>query len=546
MIKLYYETRVYLLIFVLLATSCGMEKPRISMIDPKFAVVGQNLTIMGEAFGSEQHESFVTIGGVSPTLSSYLEWSDSKIVVRVPDFGESGLVYVHKRNQKSNPVLFSTLGSLPEFPKSQISYTPVITQIQPASAAIGQLILIQGSGFGVMKDESAVFFSWAAESPPSAPAEDSVLPLIEAQEHTGGYEAWNEREIRVRVYDGAASGIVQVSTPRGKSNAVPFEVSAKPGIKTIKDKRTYAISYSVNVRVENADTPNNIYLWCPIPASTASQLKKETLAGNLKPFVEDYKGTALYRFKDLNTGDDRQLSISYLVDVYGVETRIQSAQVKPYAASPIQKTWTLPSAFVPSNDTVVKELAAAYAGKELNPYLKAAAIYNGLLKNFTIEAAGTGKSIPQAILEKRVGPYEAAILYCALCRAAGIPAIPVAGVICGRTGSAPSHYWVEFWIDDFGWIPVDPALGAGVTPASFDESFKLREGHEEYYFGNIDNQHLAFSHGETTLSQIDARGRATSRELNYALQNIWEEVSGGIEAYSSHWSDVNVTGAYSN
>ncbi|MDR1147749.1 MAG: transglutaminase-like domain-containing protein, partial [Spirochaetaceae bacterium] len=183
-----------------------------------------------------------------------------------------------------------------------------------------------------------------------------------------------------------------------------------------------------------------------------------------------------------------------------------------------------------------------FTGNEKNLYLKAYSIYKGLLEEFTVLAGKTDASIRQALLEKELGPYTAAILYCALCRAAGIPAIPVAGILCVKTGSAPPHYWVEFWIDGFGAVPVDIALGAGAA----EDSFKLRDDHETYYFGNIDNQHLIFSYGETLLSQIDARGRAASREINYALQNIWEEASGGIEAYSSYWSDINITGIYSN
>jgi transglutaminase-like putative cysteine protease len=539
---------------MLLFAACGMETPRILMIEPRFALVGQNLTIMGEAFGDEQRESFVTIGGVRPTLSSYIEWSDNKIVLRTPDFGESGLIYVHRQNQKSNPVLVSTLGSLPQFPKTQVSYAPVIAQVRPASAAIGELIVIQGTGFGSRRDDGAVLFNWAIERQPYTPMEAATVPLIAVRGYTGDYEVWNEHEIRVRVCDGAASGTVQVSTPREKSNAITFEVKAKPGVKTIKDKRTYSISYSVDVRAENAAPPNSLYLWCPLPASTASQLNKETLSGTPKPFVEDYRGVSLFRLNDLKSGDNRRISVSYLVDVYSVETQVRPELVKPYADSPVRKTWTLPSAFVPSEDAVVKELAAAFTGMERNPYLKAYFIYNSFLKEFTVVAGITGDSVQEALSKKRADPYTAAMLYSALCRAAGIPAIPVAGILCGRTGSAQPHYWAEFWIDEFGWIPVDPALGAGalanftadVAAAASGESFKQRDDHAAYYFGNMDNQHLIFSFGETSLSQIDVRGRTTSRELNYALQNIWEEASGGIEAYSSHWSDVNVIGVYSN
>jgi transglutaminase-like putative cysteine protease len=525
------------LIWTALTVGCGGESPRILEIDPKFAVVGQNLTIMGECFGKEQGESFVTIGGVRPTLSSYIEWSDDKIVVRIPDFGEAGLIYVHKQNKQSNPVLFPMLGSIPKLPESQTSYAPAITRINPASAAIGQSIMIQGNGFGSARNGSAVLFSWIAERLPSVPAEVSPPPLIEAS----GYEAWSEHEIRVRVCDGAASGVVQLVTPRGKS-AAAFEVTGKPGVKIIRDKRTYSISYSVDVRAEHAAPPNIMYLWRPIPASTASQLNKETLSDSAESFVEDYQGAALYRLTDLKSGDTRRLSVSYLVDVYGAETQVQPNLVRQYADSPVFRAWTKSSPLVPSDDAAIKETAAAYIGSERNPYLKALAIYRNFLKDFTVTADVNGASISQSLQEKQADPYTAAMLYCALCRAAGIPAIPIAGVLCAGTGTARAHYWAEFWIDNFGWIPVDPALGAGFVP----DTFKPEDDHAAYYFGNMDNRHLIFSYGETSHSQIDARGRAAGQKRNYSLQNIWEEASGGIDAYSSHWSDINVMGVYSN
>jgi transglutaminase-like putative cysteine protease len=102
------------------------------------------------------------------------------------------------------------------------------------------------------------------------------------------------------------------------------------------------------------------------------------------------------------------------------------------------------------------------------------------------------------------------------------------------------HYWAEFWIDSFGWVPLDPALGAGAAPGDFN----LRDDHETYYFGNMDNQRVAFSRGQNFLSQMDPRGRIASRPREYALQNLWEEATGGLESYSSLWSDVTITGMY--
>jgi transglutaminase-like putative cysteine protease len=116
----------------------------------------------------------------------------------------------------------------------------------------------------------------------------------------------------------------------------------------------------------------------------------------------------------------------------------------------------------------------------------------------------------------------------------------VAGVLVDRNRQVIRHYWAEFWIDGFGWIPLDPALGAGAAP----DSFNLRQDRAAYYFGNLDNQRIAFSRGERTLFQMDPRGRAAVHPRSFALQNLWEEAVGGIESYSSLWGDVTITGMY--
>jgi len=79
-------------------------------------------------------------------------------------------------------------------------------------------------------------------------------------------------------------------------------------------------------------------------------------------------------------------------------------------------------------------------------------------------------------------------------------------------------------------------LGAGAAPSDFN----LRQGHAEYYFGNLDNQRVAFSRGEHSISRMTPRGQITLREREYSLQNIWEEAIGGL-AYSSLWSNVTIT-----
>jgi len=364
---------------------------------------------------------------------------------------------------------------------------------------------------------------------------------VEAFDVEFGYELWSEREIRVRVPDGAISGNLEVRTPRGNSRQFYFEITGKPGTKIFKDKRSYILSYMVDLKIENALPPNALYIWMPQPAVSASQRNVRLLSRSGDPFVENYRGTSLFQFIDVSSQTDRQISLSYVTDVYAVETTIKTqVPVKLNQPSPVAAVYTLPNALVPSDDPGIKAKAAEITGKERYPYGKAQKIYQWLISSGGIQAGPFSGGALEALEEKRADSYRAALLFCALARANGIPALPVAGILINRFQDTTRHYWAEFWLDGFGWIPVDPTLGAGVSPRDFN----LREDHANYYFGNMDNQRVAFSRGERFLSQMSPRGRVALRTRDYSLQNLWEEAIGGIESYSSLWSDVTITGMY--
>jgi transglutaminase-like putative cysteine protease len=179
-------------------------------------------------------------------------------------------------------------------------------------------------------------------------------------------------------------------------------------------------------------------------------------------------------------------------------------------------------------------------GGERNPYAAAGEIYNWILREIKFTAGPLKGGVEEALRNREADSYMAALLFCSLCRAAGIPALPVAGVLVDRNRSTVKHYWAEFWIEGLGWLPADCALGAGAVPPSFNE----RNDRISFYFGNLDNQRIVFSRDQAFLSPMDPRGRTAARTRDYAFQNIWEEASGGLESYSSFWGDITITGIY--
>lgn len=490
------------------------------MLEPRIGVSGDVVHIIGKNFGKEQDESYVRFGDAIPTQSSYLSWSDDLITVRIPDFGESCLIVVHKPPAKSNPVLFSTLDAMPMLPPGKPN-VPIINSVEPSQTMIGNTIEITGTGFGDIRNTHFVSFAWDIEH--AAQRQEEKAPFIRAFEHQNAYTTWNDRLIQVQVPDGAGSGNIRVITENGESNNYPITIIGKPGKKTIKDKKTYSVSYFVDVRVSSSSLPNVLFLWLPFPAMSSSQLNKELLDRTGEPFIADFRGVSLFKFLDVPDRYNQSVSVSYLVDVYSVETAVQPNLITlKQAPSFWKKPYISPSIFVKSDDTKIQEKALNIVGKETNPYLKARALYNALLH------------------EKSGNTVQDALLFCALYRAVQIPAIPISGTLINRDKQTTAHIWMEFWIDDFGWIPVDILLGKGYAPPKFS----LPENYADYYFGSIDNNRIIFSYGETQISLMDANGKTASYEDKYALQNIWEESSSGIKSYSSFWSEINITGIY--
>jgi hypothetical protein len=506
-------------------------------------MMGEILTIRGENFGSPGDESYITIGGIPPTGSSYIEWRDDFISLTVPEFGEAGLVYVHRGGKKSNPMLFSNKATLPQpMERDEVGIGPRIFSITPPSGSVGSLITIKGSGFGSSREESGVFFAWNAESSLAAPAEtrNAEPESIEVFDAEFGYDLWSEREIRVRVPDGAVNGNLEVRTSRGNSQPVSFEVTEKSGSKTFKDKWIYSFSYSVDIQAAETSLPNTLYLWMPHPVTSSSQRNTRLLSRSREPFVDNFRGATLFQLTDLAPMGKERISQSYLVTVYTIETSVKSPPVRLDTGSPVATIHTQPTSLIPSDDPRVAEQSKILTGREANPYEKARKIYQWFIQEGKIQRGFLSGGITEALEQGRMDSYTASLLFCAMARAAGIPAIPVSGVLVSRTLTASRHYWAEFWLEGFGWIPLDPALGAGAAPPSFI----LREDRASYYFGNLDNQRITFSRGQTVLSQMDPRGRLAAHNRDYALQNLWEEAVGGLESYSSLWSDVTISGIY--
>ena len=143
-----------------------------------------------------------------------------------------------------------------------------------------------------------------------------------------------------------------------------------------------------------------------------------------------------------------------------------------------------------------------------------------------------------ALEEKSGSAYDLALLFCTIARAAGVPAVPTAGLLVDQAQKATLHWWAEFYLNGFGWVPVDPALASGIP---YDTGVSNKE---QWYFGNLDAYHIAFSRGYQMQEPMLPNGKTTEKKRSYAFRSIWEETTPNISGYSSLWRIPKITGVY--
>ncbi len=521
------------------------SKPRIDYLEPSVGEPGSVVSIKGRNFGQVRGDSQVEVDGAFPTSSSYISWSDSGISVRLPASVDSGLVRVATSRGRSNALLFMNRARLP-VPTAGTKKGragPFIASLSSDSGQIGSLLVITGLDFGASRGSAAVFFAWSAESDGAPSSGDQAAPRVVCpSEEDSAYELWSDKEIRLRVPDGAVSGPLYVETSRGRSNSLFFRVAEGPGAKRYSYGSVYALSAGVSVTKVKASGPNELYLWAPLPVSSGSQRLVRVLDEDPRPVVSDYRGTALFHFANLATGKNLSVEQSFLIQSFAVEASVDSkALALPPRDAPAQiAAYTLADELVPADAPEIAAALKKAAGNERGSWKAARSAIDWLGKNIAWTDRPQADRPLEALKAGRADSYAYAILACALLRKAGVPALPVAGCLIDSKLKAARHYWLEAYIYGLGWVSIDPVLASGASPGGSPPAWEDRSR----YLSGVDARRVAFSRGLTRLAPMTSGGRRAAKERRWSFQSFYEESSGSLDAYSSFWNDIEVTGMY--
>jgi transglutaminase-like putative cysteine protease len=191
---------------------------------------------------------------------------------------------------------------------------------------------------------------------------------------------------------------------------------------------------------------------------------------------------------------------------------------------------------IPAGESRFRSIARSAGGDYYHPYNKARGLYDYVIGKLEFDpeaVSGSEDALDNGISDSR--GYS--LLFCTLCRSLGIPARPVAGVYIRDDGTAVTHWWAEFFLEQAGWVPADPALadsslysvGSDVDTSPADRCWSREDGY-----------HIAFSRGMIPTVRMQTGSLVSDNIYTYAILKYYEEGDGHIETWRSSWDDIIV------
>jgi len=299
------------------------------------------------------------------------------------------------------------------------------------------------------------------------------------------------------------------------------------------------------IKITAPKESRDVRMWIPYPVSDDEQTIEDVrIDGNFS-----YSG--IYRQK--RGGDlalyaewSRPLKDRFLVFKFRAKAieRVKKDFPATESEVPVEiKEYLKGSEFIPT-DGKVKEVALSIIKDKNGTLEKARAVYDWVVDNTfrdpNINGCGTG-DVERILLEKGGKCADISSIFVALARASDVPAREVYGLRLGKKAeediTGGHHCWSEFYLPDYGWVPVDPAdVKKAMSTEKLDKNEIKR--YRDYFFGAVDEYRIALSRGgkgyhlspsqkDKSLSyfmypyaEIDGKGvewLAAQKELKYQI-----------------------------
>jgi sugar lactone lactonase YvrE len=231
--------------------------------------------------------------------------------------------------------------------------------------------------------------------------------------------------------------------------------------------------------------------------------------------------TAHFHFENIAAGDNVEGEMKVKVKISEVRYFIYPEEVGSLSDIPedIKDKYLENNEKYHYDHPVIQNAVKEAVGDETNAYLIFRKIFNYLIDNMYYEMSGGWNTAPTVLARGNGSCSEYSFVYIAMCRAAGLPARYVGSVVVrGDDASYDDvfHRWVEVYLPNIGWVPIDPSGGDQDWPGS-----------RANYIGHLANRFLITTEGgggsETMEWTYNSNDFYTTEPKTYVVSDRFAE-----------------------
>lgn len=247
----------------------------------------------------------------------------------------------------------------------------------------------------------------------------------------------------------------------------------------VKDWRETMLSFRHVIRNDGPGVITGAEINVAVPPDSLENQLLQDIAfdGGMPDFVHDRWGqrVAAFFFANVQPGESVEASYDARGKLGHLRYFVRPEKVGPLKSIPksILKKYLVDGTRYRMDDPVLKAAVKKAVGGEDRPYWIARKVFNWVIDTLEYKMIG-GWDVPATLIKRGTGSCsEYAFLYIAMCRSAGLPARYEAGTaVRGDDASVDEayHRWVEVYLPNYGWVPVDPSRGDKDWPADQAES----------------------------------------------------------------------------
>ena len=179
--------------------------------------------------------------------------------------------------------------------------------------------------------------------------------------------------------------------------------------------------------------------------------------------------TAHFVFENIASGNNQEAVVSYKTTTWNVRYFIYPENIGTESDIPLEvkDLYLKDNSKYQIHNQIIEKAVQKAVGTETNMYWKMRKIFNYIIANMYYERVGGWNTAPTVLARGNGSCSEYSFVFISMCRSAGIPARYVGSIAKrgdNRTLDDVFHRWVEVYLPNYGWVPVDPSGGDQNTP----------------------------------------------------------------------------------